>query len=434
VEYILSRRGRDRLAEFAGSRLLVAFDFDGALAASVPEPVHVALRAATRAQLRSLARLYPCVVISARSRTDARRRLAGLGIAEVIGDRGADPGHAASVRGRVGRWRGVLQSALGPHRGVWIEDRQFALAVHYRDARNPRNVRAVIRDAVSALRGARAIERTRCTYVIAPDAPPRAAALEQARARWGCDTALYVGEDETDGDVFALDQPGELLAVRVGQDRAARASFYLRNQAEIDRLLRVLVALRRAGPPRAVVWPARASAALPARPGGAEGRPVPPLGEVLDFMRLLWAIDHSLQRTSKRMARDLGLTGPQRLVIRIVGRFPGIAAGRLADLLYLHPSTLTGILARLESAHLVVRHNDPRDRRRALLGLTAAARALDVGLEGTVEDAVQRALTKVSPATLAATRTLLAVLADELQTTAGAARKPSARPRRGGRG
>ena len=65
-------------------------------------------------------------------------------------------------------------------------------------------------------------------------------------------------------------------------------------------------------------------------------------------MRLLWAVDHGLQRRSKRMAATLGVTGPQRLVIRIVGRFPGISAGRLASILHLHPSTLTGILRRLE--------------------------------------------------------------------------------------
>ena len=42
----------------------------------------------------------------------------------------------------------------------------------------------------------------------------------------------------------------------------------------------------------------------------------PPLGAVLDFMRLLWAVDHALQSTSKRMESTFGLTGPQRLVVR----------------------------------------------------------------------------------------------------------------------
>lgn len=34
--------------------------------------------------------------------------------------------------------------------------------------------------------------------------------------------------------------------------------------------------------------------------------PLPALGEVLDFMRLLWGLDHALQRASKRMETTLG--------------------------------------------------------------------------------------------------------------------------------
>src|SRR5258708_17032792 len=85
----------------------------------------------------------------------------------------------------------------------------------------------------------------------------------------------------------------------------------------------------------------------------------PALGAVLDFMRLLWAVDHALQSSSKRMEATYGITGPQRLVVRIVGRFPGIAAGRAAEVLHVHPSTLTGILKRLESPAIPPRHSHP---------------------------------------------------------------------------
>ena len=50
------------------------------------------------------------------------------------------------------------------------------------------------------------------------------------RGALGCDTALYVGDDETDEDVFALDEPGRLLTVRVG-NAPSRAAFYLQRQA-----------------------------------------------------------------------------------------------------------------------------------------------------------------------------------------------------------
>jgi DNA-binding MarR family transcriptional regulator len=135
---------------------------------------------------------------------------------------------------------------------------------------------------------------------------------------------------------------------------------------------------------------------------------------VLDFMRLIWAVGHSLQRTSKQMQKSLGVTGAQRLVIRIVGRFPGIPAGDLARLLHVHASTLTGILVRLERLGLVRRRSDPRDGRRSLVGLTENGRRFDVATEGTVEAAVARALERLSADELQAARAALQAIADSL--------------------
>ncbi len=141
---------------------------------------------------------------------------------------------------------------------------------------------------------------------------------------------------------------------------------------------------------------------------------LPPLGEPLEFMRLLWAIDHGLQTRSKRMTATLGVTGLQRLVIRIVGRFPGVSAGQLAETLHLDPSTLTGVLRRLERARLLTRRSDPRDARRAVLGLSAAGRRLDVVREGTVESVLQRLFQAFPPRSLRAARAVLTSLADHL--------------------
>jgi DNA-binding MarR family transcriptional regulator len=73
------------------------------------------------------------------------------------------------------------------------------------------------------------------------------------------------------------------------------------------------------------------------------------LGPVLEFIRLLWATDHGLQSASKAMAARLGVTGSQRLAVRVLSRCPGLSAGELARILHVHPSTLTGVLQRLQS-------------------------------------------------------------------------------------
>jgi MarR family transcriptional regulator, organic hydroperoxide resistance regulator len=149
-------------------------------------------------------------------------------------------------------------------------------------------------------------------------------------------------------------------------------------------------------------------------PLSGAGKTAPPLGEVLDFMRLLWGLDQALETASKRMERTSGVTSPQRLVLRLVGRFPGITANRLAGILRVHPSTVSGIVKRLEHRGLVERGCDARDRRRAYLGLTARGRQLDCESAATVEAAVQRTLASAAPPEIEHTRRVLAALAQEL--------------------
>ena len=148
-------------------------------------------------------------------------------------------------------------------------------------------------------------------------------------------------------------------------------------------------------------------------PEEANADPGDNLGPVLEFMKQLWALDHGLQSASKRMESMFGITGPQRLVVRIVGRFPGISAGALADVLHVHPSTLTGILRRLEIRGILQRRGDPNDGRRALFGLTTRGKKVDTLRTGLVEQAVKRVLTRM-PEDIVAAQRLLSALAAEL--------------------
>ncbi|HTP29158.1 MAG TPA: MarR family transcriptional regulator [Anaeromyxobacteraceae bacterium] len=140
------------------------------------------------------------------------------------------------------------------------------------------------------------------------------------------------------------------------------------------------------------------------------------LGRVLDFMRLLWAVDHGLTQISKRMQRTHGVTGPQRLVVRLVGQRPGISAGTLAEILHLHPSTLTGVLRRLTERGVITRTQDPTDTRRALFRLTRKGLEYDSLRSGTVEARVRAALGAVPEEDLAAASRVLARLARALSS------------------
>jgi DNA-binding MarR family transcriptional regulator len=155
-------------------------------------------------------------------------------------------------------------------------------------------------------------------------------------------------------------------------------------------------------------------------------------------MQLLWAVAHGLERASKRMKSEVGVTGPQRLVLRVVALFPGLSAGELAGILHVHPSTLTGVLRRLESQGLLVRAEDSVDRRRVALRLTPAGSRVNETRRGTVELAVARTLDRVGAADRTAAKRVLGRLARRLAAAGGrAARSPRrtterVRPRKAG--
>jgi trehalose 6-phosphate phosphatase len=242
---ILARANREVLEQFACSRTLLGFDFDGTLAPIVTDPDRAAMRPSTRRLLRQVAQAYPCVVISGRSRADVQRRVRGVKVAEVIGNHGLEPWHArARARPEVRRWIPLLKEQLDRVQGVTIEDKGLSLAVHYRRSREKKSARASILAAAARLSEVRLMGGKQVLNVLPAGAPHKGLALERARARLRCDTAIYLGDDETDEDVFALDQPGQLLTVRVGRKRSSSAAYYIRTQAEIDGLLRSLLACR----------------------------------------------------------------------------------------------------------------------------------------------------------------------------------------------
>jgi MarR family transcriptional regulator, organic hydroperoxide resistance regulator len=148
-------------------------------------------------------------------------------------------------------------------------------------------------------------------------------------------------------------------------------------------------------------------------------RPAPvalPLDPTLDFMRLLWSIEHHLQSTSKLMGARLGITGPQRLVLRVVAQYPGISAKEVADIVRLHPSTITGILQRLTNKGFLLRAQDPVDTRRVRLRIQPSARQFTRHVKGTVEYAVERALKRVPTASVRAARAVLVAIAASLES------------------
>jgi MarR family transcriptional regulator, organic hydroperoxide resistance regulator len=130
------------------------------------------------------------------------------------------------------------------------------------------------------------------------------------------------------------------------------------------------------------------------------------LGPTVEFMQSLWRLNHALERLSRRMEANWGVTAQQRMIVRCVGRYPGITANQLARQLHVDAGTVSAALGRLERKGLLERRRADRDRRRLTLGLTAAGRAIDQ-VAGSLERAVETLLGASSGDELASTRRVL---------------------------
>lgn len=243
MRYALSHRSKELLRRLTAPKVLLAFDFDGTLAPIVADPDRARMRPRTRRLLLRLASRYPCIVLSGRSLEDLRGKLAGTGIVHAVGNHGAEPwGGARKARRQVARWKAALSRGLASIPGVRIEDKKLSLTVHYRQCRRKAQARAQVLNAVRLLPGARLIGGKQAVSIVPKDAPNKGTALQAELDRLAVDRALFVGDDETDEDVFSLRHGPRLFTIRVGRKHGSRARYFLRNQEDIDELLRLLLA------------------------------------------------------------------------------------------------------------------------------------------------------------------------------------------------
>lgn len=248
--HLLSAEGQSRLRALVKEPALYAFDFDGTLARIVRERHAARLAPGVQRWLEALGRLVPTAVISGRSLSDLRTRL-GLEVPYLVGNHGlegADTPTQVVVQAReiCADWKrqlqGILLSELS-HVGVTIEDKGYSLTFHYRLSPNKPRARQLLFEVVGRLTPApRLILGKAVVNAMPAGVPHKGDAVLALMRRAGVDRALYVGDDDTDEDVFAL--PDErILTVRVGLKQTSHARSYLRNQTEMSTLLAELVGL-----------------------------------------------------------------------------------------------------------------------------------------------------------------------------------------------
>lgn len=244
MEAILAPGNRIVLEQFAWSNVLLAFDFDGTLSPIVAERDAARMRPETERIAADLSGQYPCAIVSGRSYDDLTRLTDELPSWTVWPAEGSPaPAGRDPRRPEVLSWKDWLAPRLDPSSGIEVEDKGTRLSLHYRRSRTRKKSSNRIAELVRGLRGARVIHGKQVVHLLPPGEPHKGMALDELRRQSDCDTALYVGDDETDEDVFASEQD-HLLTIRIGRSARSQAQYYLEDQTQVDDLMKLLLELR----------------------------------------------------------------------------------------------------------------------------------------------------------------------------------------------
>jgi trehalose 6-phosphate phosphatase len=248
MEYLLTDRGRSELEALLTVHSLFAFDFDGTLAKIVRDRHTAQLGRPIRLWLGELAKRAPTAIISGRSMEDLRTRV-GNTVPYLIGNHGLEGLHVTQQVVRQARdtcrgWKQLIEERFGTELtrcGVFVEDKSYSLSFHYRNAGQKDDARALVFHVLAELSPPpRRVLGKAVVNVVPAAAPHKGAALLELMYQLNCTAALYIGDDDTDEDVFSL--PGtRILTVRIGKNRNSAARFFLKRQSELTEVLRSLV-------------------------------------------------------------------------------------------------------------------------------------------------------------------------------------------------
>lgn len=242
MKYLFSRDGLTDLRRFICPDTLMGFDYDGTLAPIRLDPDRATMSEATRTLLAKTASRFPTVVITGRMRADALRLLDSVGEIEVIGNHGFEFANSQELPPLpdITLWTALLTQGLSSVPGVSVEEKGHSLSIHYREARDRGAAKRKILRVAAELENVRLVGGKAVVNVLPESATNKGTALLSALIRARCERAIFVGDDVTDEDVFILNQPERILTVKVGRSKSSRASFYLRNQLEINDLLAMI--------------------------------------------------------------------------------------------------------------------------------------------------------------------------------------------------
>jgi DNA-binding MarR family transcriptional regulator len=97
---------------------------------------------------------------------------------------------------------------------------------------------------------------------------------------------------------------------------------------------------------------------------------------ISEIMQCLRRIFKAIQQYSEAVLKEFGVTGPQLWALRTIYDDGQLSMGELSQRMYLHMSTVSGVVDRLEEKGYLERTRGEKDRRVVKISLTKAGKRI----------------------------------------------------------
>ncbi len=247
MRYLFIDDHKNIIEKLSKTKTLYAFDFDGTLSKINKSITSATLPLNTSKLLATLLSYAPVAVISGRRVKDLKNRVRIPGI-YLIGNHGLEGipkwgSKKLRAKSITKKWLCKLREQ-NLENGIFIEDKVYSLSIHYRKCKDRGTAAKQIELVLNDLRPAPRIITGKCVYNIVPQqSPDKGAALKELKKLKHVSKVFYIGDDDTDEDVFKLTQPF-LTTVRVGKRANSKAQFYIKQQFEVNKVLKLLINAR----------------------------------------------------------------------------------------------------------------------------------------------------------------------------------------------
>ncbi|MYD69490.1 MAG: trehalose-phosphatase [Acidobacteria bacterium] len=242
------------LARLTRGRVGVFLDYDGTLTPIVDRPEQATLAAGTRDRLTRLAERCPVTIVTGRDVAVMRGfvQLEQLGYAgchgmDIDGPTGSGLRYeaAAALLPEVDSAERALRGALDGIDGVLVERKRYSVSTHYRLAAAS-DVARVDAAVCSVARAHSALRREggKKVFELRPDIDwDKGRAVEWLIEALEIDpsSVVYIGDDETDEDVFRRLGGRGVSIVVAPADRPTAACYRVRDPGEVIRVLDLLI-------------------------------------------------------------------------------------------------------------------------------------------------------------------------------------------------